>query len=191
LGELWEKQGLPGTLTFVHLSGEADLMLDHETMRWARSLKTGDKVKIAVDPPVNAVVKNVNAWRERTQVRVVINGLDLAGLTIGQRIHMLMTPPSDEVVNGDYPPDIDKPKTKEDRIDWFLANTYCCCKVGGDICTGHFYTLASCNPNACAAPNATRKKIADKIDEGLSNKQIWTDLKAERGANMLKPHLAP
>jgi Protein of unknown function (DUF3179) len=191
LRELWEKQGLPATVSFVHLSGEADLMLDHETMRWARSLKTGDKVKIAVDPPINGVVKHVNAWRERTQVRVVINGQDLPGIKIGQRIHMQMTPPSDDVINADYPPDIDKPKTKEDRIDWFLANTYCCCKVGGDGCTGHFYTLASCNPNACAAPNATRKKIADKIDEGLSNNQIWTDLKAERGNNMIKPHLAP
>lgn len=205
LRKFWEKEGLPGTVTFVHLSGEADVMLDHETMRWARSLKTGDKVKIAgtqhrfvstgvhllKHPPINAVVKTVNAWRERTQIRVVVNGADLPDLSIGQRIHLQMTPPSDEVINADYPPDIDKPKSKEDRIDWFLANTYCCCKIGGDGCTGHFYSLASCNPNACAAPNATRKKIGEKIDEGLSNRQIWTDLKAERGVNMIKPHLAP
>jgi hypothetical protein len=104
---------------------------------------------------------------------------------------MQMTPPAEDVINGDFPPDIDKPKSKEERIDWFLANTYCCCKVGGDGCTGHFYSLASCNPNACAAPNATRKKIGEKIDDGLSNRQIWTDLKAERGVNMIKPHLAP
>jgi hypothetical protein len=191
LRERWEKEGLPGTVTFSHVSGEADLMLDHEAMRWARSLKNGDKVKVAAEPPIEAVVKNVGAWRERTQVRIVINGVDLAGLTIGQRIYLKMTPPSAETENGDYPPDIDKPKTKEERIDWFLANIYCVCKVGKDVCTGHFYTLASCNPNSCAGPITARKKLAEKIDAGLSNRQIWDDLKVERGALSLKPHLLP
>jgi hypothetical protein len=191
LRERWLGEGLPGTVTFAHVSGEADLMLDHEAMSWARTLKSGEKVKIATEPPINAVVKNVAAWRERTQVRVVINGVDLAGMTIGQRIHLQMSAPPPEIESGDYPSDIDKPKAKEERIEWFLANIYCTCKVGGDICTGHFYTLASCNPNSCAGPITTRKKLAEKIDAGLSNKQIWDDLKAERGATLLKPHLAP
>jgi hypothetical protein len=191
LREKWLKEGLPGTVAFAHVSGEADLMLDHEAMRWARSLKTGDKVKLKADPPIAAVVKSVAAWRERTQIRVVIAGVDLAGLAAGQRIDLQMQAPAAEVATSAYPPDIDRLRTKDERIDWFLANTYCTCKVGGDTCTGHFYTLASCNPNACATPNATRKKIADKIDSGLSNRQIFDELKNEKGATLLKPHLAP
>ena len=166
-------------------------MLDHESMRWARSLKIGDKVKLSADPPIDAVVKTVNAWRERTQVRVVINGLDLADLNNGQRVRLLMKAPPPEIENGDYPPDIGKAKTKEERIDWFFANTYCCCKVSGNTCTGHFYTLSSCNPNGCGSPNATRRKLAEKIDAGMNDKQIWDDLKVEKGTTLLKPHLAP
>jgi hypothetical protein len=191
LRERWAKEGLPGTVTFAHVSGEADLMLDHEALRRARALKTGDKVTIAADPPVAAVVKTVVPWRERTQVRVVINGLDLAELTTGKRIHLLTDAPSPGVDDGDYPPGIGLKRTKEERVEWFLANIYCTCKVGGDICTGHFYTLASCNPNGCATPNATRKKIAEKIDAGLTDQQIWDYLKTERGPALLRPHLLP
>src|SRR5262249_10519433 len=68
----WERDGLPGTVTFVHISGEIELMLDHEAMRWGRSLQVGDKITLTDDPPVPAVVKSVEPWRERTQVRLVI-----------------------------------------------------------------------------------------------------------------------
>ena len=88
-------------------------------------------------------------------------------------------------------PGIDQPKTREERIDWFLANIYCTCGVGGDGCTGHFYTLASCNPNGCGAPNATRQYIGSKIDEGLSNHAIFEALLKQRGPQMLRPHLLP
>jgi hypothetical protein len=191
LRERWVADGLPGTVTFAHIAGEADVMLDHEAMRWGRSLKAGDKVSLAADPPIPAVVKDVKPWRERTQVRVVINGVDIAELKIGQRTHLKMPPPSKDVEDGDYPPDIGRKRTKEERIEWFLASIYCTCKVGGDICTGDFYTLASCNPNGCGAPNATRKRIADMIDKGLDDKQIFDDLRAERGPLMTKPHLRP
>src|SRR5262249_23130312 len=70
LRDRWTKEGLPGSVSFVHVfSGEMDLMLDHEAMRWGRSLKRGDKVTLAAAPDVAAVVKNVQAWRERTLVR--------------------------------------------------------------------------------------------------------------------------
>ena len=191
LRDQWIKDGLPGTMTFVHVAGEADFMLDHEAMRWGRSLQVGDKVTVATTPPINAVVKDVKPWRERTQIRLVINGLDITELRIGQRAHLKMPAPSKEIEQSDYPPDIGLKRTKEERIDWFLSSIYCTCKVANDICTGDFYTLASCNPNGCGMPNATRRKIAAMIDKGMDDKQIWDDLRAERGALMTKPHLVP
>lgn len=189
LRQKWADEGLPGTMTFVHVVGEAELMLDHEAMRWGRSLKAGDKVSLAAEPPIPAVVKDVKPWRERTQVRLVINGLDIADLKSGQRAHLKMPPPPKDVEDGDYPPDIGRKRTKEERIDWFLASIYCTCKVGNDICTGDFYTLSSCNPNGCGMPNATRRRIAEMIDKGMDDKQIFDDLRAERGPSMTKPHL--
>jgi hypothetical protein len=224
---LWAQEGLPGTVTFAHVSGEVEVTLDHEGMRWGRSLKPGDQVELEdlasrpADSPlgtfplawpapfgfdsghiirpapkadavrVKAVVKDVKPWRERTRVTLVVNGLDIAPFESGTRTHLKMPVPSKEVQYGDYPPDIGRKRTKEERIEWFLASIYCTCKVGGDICTGDFYTLASCNPNGCGAPNMTRKRIADMIDKGLDDKQIFDDLRAERGPLMVKPHLRP
>jgi hypothetical protein len=191
LRERWIADGLPGTVTFAHVAGEADVMLDHEAMRWGRSLQPGDKVTLVADPPIAAVVKDVRPWRERTQVRLVINGVDIAELKSGQRIALKMPAPTKEIEASDYPPDIGRKRSKDERIDWFLASIYCTCKVGGDICTGDFFTLASCNPNGCGNPNMTRKRIADMIDKGLDDKQIFDDLRAERGPLMTKPHLKP
>ena len=36
-------------------------MLDHEAMRWGRSLNVGDKASLAATPPIPAVVKEVDA----------------------------------------------------------------------------------------------------------------------------------
>src|SRR5947209_2835486 len=98
LRQRWIAEGLPGTASVVHtFSGEMDLLLDHEAMRWGRSLKPGDKVTLQASPPIPAVVKDVHAWRERTQLRLVVNSFDLADLTPGQRIALKMTPPTAEV----------------------------------------------------------------------------------------------
>ena len=44
LRERWRKEGLPGTVTFLHpLGGEMEVMLDHEAIRWGRHLRTGDR----------------------------------------------------------------------------------------------------------------------------------------------------
>jgi hypothetical protein len=192
LRKRWLQEGLPGTVGFLHLySGEVDVLLDHEAIRWARSLAPGSKVELVATPPINAVVKRVSAQREKTQVRLVVKSFDLAELNTGQRVHLKMPAPPAEVDNDVAPPGIDLPRTKEERIDWFLANTYCTCKVGGDGCTGDFYTLASCNPNACGAPNATRQYIGRKIDEGRTNREIFQALLKQRGPQMLRPHLLP
>jgi len=191
LRKRWAEEGLPGTVLFLHLSGEMEFMLDHEAIRWGRSLKPGDKVMLQTVPATPAVVKVVRPWRERTQLRLVVAGADLADMNLGQRLMLRMEPPSAEVDTAQLPPDVDKPRTREERIEWFLSCIYCTCQVKGDVCTGHFYTLASCNPNGCASPNALRKELAGLIDKGLHDQQIFEALLKEHGPDLLRPHLLP
>jgi hypothetical protein len=188
----WEQSGLPGTLTFHHVfSGELEVMLDHEGMRWGRSLKEGDKVELTADPPIKAVVKAVTPWRERTTVRLVVGELESSELKAGQRIGVKMKWPAKEVDESPYPPDLGRKRTADERVEWFLASMYCVCPVGKDTCTGHFYTLASCNPNGCGAPDATREEVRDLIGKGKSDKEIWDALLKDRGPLMTRPHLKP
>jgi hypothetical protein len=193
LRKRWVDEGLPGTVSFLHrFSGEMELMLDHEAMRWGRSLKLGDKVTLATETPINAVVKEVRPWRERTQLRLVVAGVDQTDLSLGQRLKLKMAAPAAEVEKSPYPPDLDLQRaSKQDRVEWFLASIYCTCHVKGDTCTGHFYTLASCNPNGCGMPKHQREVIAKKIDEGLTDRQIMEQLFKEGGADLLRPHLDP
>ncbi|HVK16035.1 MAG TPA: DUF3179 domain-containing (seleno)protein [Fimbriiglobus sp.] len=192
LRKRWVGEGLPGTLTFHHVfSGELEVMLDHEAMRWGRSLSTGDVVHLTADPPIKGVVKAVAPWRERTQVRLVVGELESAELKIGQRLGLKMTPPAESADASPYPPDIGRAKAKAERVEWFLASLYCVCPVGNDTCTGHFYTLASCNPNGCGAPNEAREMIGKLIDKGMTDEQIWDELRKARGPLMTKPHLKP
>ena len=66
LRERWRKEGLPGTVTFLHpLGGEMEVMLDHEAIRWGRHLRAGDRVTLATVEPIKAAVKHVQPWRER------------------------------------------------------------------------------------------------------------------------------
>lgn len=192
LRKRWIEEGLPGTVTFLHrFSGEMEVMLDHEAMRWGRSLKLGDKVTLVAEPPMPGIVKEVRPWRERTLLRLVVNSHDQADLSLGQRMRLKMTAPSLEVDTAKLPPDLDQPRTKDERVEWFLANIYCSCGVNGDVCTGHFYTLASCNPNGCGMPRHMRKVIAEQIDKGLRDKQIFELLLKEHGPDLLRQHLEP
>ena len=192
LRERWVADGLPGTLTFHHVfSGELELTLDHEAMRWGRSLATGDTVRLAADPPITAVVKAVAPWRERTRVRLVVGELESSELKIGQRLAVVMTPPAAAVETSLYPPDIDRPRSKADRVEWFLASTYCTCGVGKNTCTGHFYTVASCNPNGCGMPNHRRAEVGKMIDRGLTDREIFDALRKDAGPLLTRPHLKP
>jgi hypothetical protein len=192
LRKRWVGEGLPGTVTFLHrFSGEMELMLDHEAMRWGRALKLGDKVSLDASPPIPAVVKHVTPWRERTQLRLVVNSFDQTDLELGQRVRLHVAAPPPELDAAQLPPDLDRPRAKAERVEWFLASIYCTCKVKGDGCTGHFYTLASCNPNGCGMPNHVRKVIAAKIDAGLTDRQIFEQLLKEQGPELLRPHLLP
>jgi hypothetical protein len=192
LRQRWTEDGLPGTLTFLHVfSGELELMLDHEAMRWGRSLRRGDVVHICAKPAIEGVVRAVTPWRERTCVRLVVGELAAADMRVGQRVSLKMTPPPAEMDESPYPPDIDRPRSRADRVEWFLCSTYCVCGIRPDICTGQVCTLASCNPNGCGAPNALRQEVSGLIDKGLTDRQIWDALLRERGPLMTRPHLLP
>jgi len=192
LRKIWTDKGLPGTVAFLHrFSGEMDFMLDHEAMRWGRSLKPGDAVRLQTPVPIAAVVKQVSPWRERTELRLVVAAADLGDLTPGQRLALHITPPPADVDQAVLPPDLDRPRAKAERIEWFLASIYCPCGVNGDTCTGDFYTLASCNPNACGMPQHMRQVIAGKIDKGLTDRQILEEILKEQGPDLLRQHLRP
>ncbi len=192
LRQRWLDEGVPATATLLHpFSGEMEVTIDHEAMRWARALKPGDRVSLRAEPSIPCVVKWVRPWRERTLLRLVARGADQADLTPGQRVLVNLPAPPAEVEASPLPPDLDRPRTKEERVDWFLASVYCTCKIPGDGCTGHFYTLASCNPNGCGMPNMMRKDLAAKMDRGLSDKQIFEELLKEQGPELLRPHLMP
>jgi hypothetical protein len=192
LRKRWTEEGLPGTLTFHHVfSGELELALDHEAMRWGRSLSASDTVQLQAEPPIKAVVKAVSPWRERTVLRLVVGELESSELKIGQRLTLKMTPLAEGVEASVYPPDIGLQRSKAERIEWFLASTYCTCGVSKDVCTGHFYTLASCNPNGCGMPNSRRDDLGKMIDQGKTDRQIFGELLKEAGPLLIRPHLMP
>ncbi len=188
----WLRDGLPGTVVFLHrFSGEMEVMLDHEAMRWGRTLRAGDKVSLPAQPPIAALVKHVRPWRERTEVRLVVAAADQADLHLGQRISLRREAPPAEVDDAELPPDLDRPRGRAERIEWFLASIYCTCQIKGNACTGQFYTLASCNPNGCGMPHHMRQVLVDKIARGLTDKQIFQELLKENGPGLLRPHLLP
>jgi hypothetical protein len=102
-----------------------------------------------------------------------------------------MPSPAKEVQDAALPPDLDRPRTREERLEWFLSSIYCTCPVKGNRCTGMFYTLAACNPNACGMPNAMKKNIANKIDKGMTDRQIFEELLKTYGRDLTRPHLLP
>ena len=187
----WRKEGLPGSVSLLHkLGGEMEVILDHEAIRWGRHLKNGDRVTLPSQTPVNATVKHVRPWRERTLIRLVTDsGIDQADLSPGQRIQLIVPEPPVELQDSEWPTDVGRFKTKDERIEWFFASTYCTCRIDKDRCTGMFYTLASCNPNACGNPNRTRKVLTTLIDEGKSDREILATLRETRGPELLRPHL--
>jgi hypothetical protein len=148
-------------------------------------------VQLQADPPIKAVVKATTPWRERTVLRLVVGELESSELKIGQRLALKVTPPPDAIDSSAYPADLGRERTKAERVEWFLANTYCTCGVSKDTCTGHFYTLASCNPNGCAMPNHRRELLGKMIDQGLTDRQILDALLKEVGPLLLRPHLIP
>jgi hypothetical protein len=195
--EHWRAEGLPGMVSILHpLGGEMEIMLDHEAMRWGRYLRAGDDVELAaggttaLPEPIKAKVKHVRPWRERTQLRLVTHsGLDQADLMVGQRIALRAAEPPAEVQSSELPTDIGRERSRQERIDWFLATVYCSCTISGDHCTGMFYTQASCNVKGCPMPNQLTGELAELIDKSMTDEQILTELEKSRGPLLLRQHL--
>ena len=190
LEERWRKTGLPGTVTGLHLlSGEIEVTLDHEAIRWGRSLKAGDKVAINVAKPIQASVLETRPWYERTRVTLVSIGRDLADVAIGSRLRLSVDAPPAELLQSPIPLDAGRPRDPAARAEWMLASTYCGCSIHGDVCTGMFYTLAACNTMTCNMPNQVRKLVRPLIEKGMSDKEIFEAMEKEFGASIWRPHL--
>jgi hypothetical protein len=192
LRQRWQEEGLPGTVSLLHpLSGEMEVLLDHEAIRWGRALRTGEAVALVSGEVVPARVHSVKPWRERTQVRLVLDGFAQARYNLGQRIHLRVPTLPEEADFAEMPPDIGRPRTRPERIDWFLASIYCTCQVPNNTCTGMYYTLSSCSVNACGMPTYVAGVVGRCIDKGMTDQEIWAELRKTLDPLMLKPHLLP
>jgi hypothetical protein len=128
----WKRDGVPGTVGRVNaLVGELELVVDHEAMRPARSLKPGDKLKLRLEKPVAVVVGSMHPWNERTKLALIAAGRDLADLRPGTRARLGLPDP-DPAADGKFPPDMGRPRDGADKENWFLASTYCTCSIAGD-----------------------------------------------------------
>lgn len=190
LEERWRKAGLPGTVLGLHLlSGEIELSMDHEGMRWARSLKNGDLVTLKLEKPVQAMVQDVRPWYERTRLTLISAGRPLADVASGQRVRLGIPEPAAEALVSRLPTDTGRPREAAARAEWILASTYCACSISGDGCTGMYYTLAACNGMTCGMPKRVRTFVRPLIDKGESDKEVFEKMEAEFGLSIWKPHL--
>lgn len=179
--------GLPGTVTGLHrLSGEIEVALDHEAIRWGRAFKPGDKATLLLDPPLPVLVQEIRPWYERTRLTLVSNGRDLADVEPGRRVGVLPPPGG---MSGRFPPDAERSREPAARAEWMLASTYCACSIAGDVCTGMFYTLAACNTMTCGMPKRVRGFVAPLIEKGLTDRDILERMEGEFGPAIWKPHL--
>jgi hypothetical protein len=190
----WADEGLPGTLVFSHPQRhEVELMLNHESMRWGRSLRPGDKVTLLAPTPIPAVVRQLRPWRERTQVLLQVKGSDQKGLTVGRRVALKRAAPPAEVDDAQLPAGLDGRRSRAERIEWLAASIYCPCKMH-DSCAGHFFTLAACNAgpdNACGMAKRIRAEVAGMIDKGRTDRQIFEQVLKVYGTKLLRPHMLP
>lgn len=189
----WADDGLPGTLIFLHPERrEIELMLDHESTAWGRLLQAGDNVTLLAAQPVSAVVRQLRPWRERTQVLLRIDGSDRLELSQGERVNLRLTV-LPAVAEDGLPPGLGISRSKPERVEWLLSSFFCTCGMH-DGCAGHFYTLAACNsgPNhPCGLAKRTREQVAEMIEHGQSDRQIYEGLLKERGPKLLRPHMLP
>ena len=156
-------------------------MVDHVAMRWARFQQPGARVTLALDKPLAGVLRHVEAWHERTRLRIVARGPDLANVRVGDRIRVKVKEPPLEFLNSGLPVDLGRTEGRAARIEWFLANTYCSCSIDGDGCTGMFYTLASCNTTRCGMPKRIRTFVGERIDKGMQDPAILAELRQTHG----------
>jgi hypothetical protein len=186
----WRKNGLPGSVTGLHaVTGEIEILLDHEGMRWGRFLKGGDPVKIHLEKDLDAVALEVRPWNERTRVLLATSGKEIADVPLGGRLRIGIPEPPSEILASRLPSDAGRVREGSARAEWVLASTYCACSIAGDGCTGMYYTLASCNGMTCGMPNRVRKFLAPLIEKRMPDKELFEAMEKEFGPAIWKPHL--
>jgi hypothetical protein len=194
LRQLWADEGLPGTVVFEHADHyEIELLLDHEVLRWARSLQIGDTVALNAAKPIAAEVRQVRPWRERTQVLLVVASPDTSTLAAGQRVLLRMAARPAESDDDESPAGLGQSRNKTERAEWLLSSVYCSCGMH-DACAGHFFTLAACDAagkTPCGLAKRTREEVRELIDRGQSDRQIFDELLKSRGKKLLRPHMSP
>lgn len=193
LEQLWMDEGLPGIVAFRHQdSSLVDIMLDHESMFWGRTLRPGDRVTMVNGGTFSATVKQLRPWRERTQVLLQLDSADSTESMTHSRVYVkVASVPSD--LRVDEPPGLDRPRTAAERVDWLMSGIYCTCGMH-DMCAGHFYTLAACDSfgtNPCGLAKTTRENMTQRVNAGQSDRKIFDDLLKERGPKLVRPHLSP
>lgn len=117
------------------------------------------------------------------------SGRDQADLVIGQRVYLRVLEPPSAVQNSDLPTDVDRPRSRDERVEWFLSTVYCPCSIAKDRCTGMVYTQASCNATACGMPKRMRSAVNELIGRELTDSQILLELRDRYGSLVLRPHL--
>ncbi|MGH7137491.1 MAG: hypothetical protein ACREHD_17235, partial [Pirellulales bacterium] len=93
----------------------------------------------------------------------------------------------------DLPVELGKSSTKGERLEWLMSALYCTCAMH-DGCAGHVFTLAACKAShdkPCGVAKQTREQLEVMIDKGYTDQRIVEDLLAERGPNLLRPHMQP
>lgn len=193
LRSIWKERGLPASVTLSHpFTDEMEVLIDHEGMHWSRALRADDPVEIVhAGEVLHGSVDVVEPWREQTRVRLIVKGNEQSTLCIGQRIGLRVPEPSAEILESRLPPDMNLQRTKEERIEWLLASTYCTCSISNDFCTGMLYTLASCSskPIMCGMPDQFRAMVGKLIDEGLSDVEVLAEIRKRGGELYRRPHI--
>lgn len=194
----WSDEGLPGSVIFTHPErGALEVMLDHEAIQWSRSLRGGDEVTLHVstaNSPNTAIVRQIRPWRERTQILLDFpNGPSNATpAMVGQRIFLRLAN-SPKLADDKLPTLLDRSQSNAERVEWVMASIYCTCGMH-DVCAGHVFTLAACDGgpgHTCGLARDTRKKVAEQIDQGQTDRQVFENLLKERGPNLARPHMLP
>jgi hypothetical protein len=194
LRKRWTDQGLPGTLVFVHAErGEIELMLDHEAIRWGRSLQPGDKVSLQTDRAIPGAVRQVRPWHERTQVLLATDGSHRSLPAASERVSLRLVHPPQVADDDLFPTGLDRLRSKPDRIEWLASSIYCTCGMH-DGCAGQPFTLAACDAvgkTPCGLAKRTRQEIAEFVEGDFTDRQIVKEFLDKRGPNLLRPHMSP
>ena len=183
------REGLVGTVAEVDTAGkQVAVMLRRADSWYGRALKVHGLAGLSGNgfQRTECEVVDVHPDYSRLRLRLDFRGSALPTACAGQEVAVFAALP--EKVDFELPPDLDRFKARQERIDYFLSTLYCPCGMMGDSCAGHWNTLAACKLHGCGMPNLISKEVGEWIDEGKSDSAILTKLVEQNGANVLKVH---